>query len=69
MYSQYRPAKLREGADHPDPIVESQSLAGVMPPDPTYAHHLHKEVKKVCVRGSVMQSVDTECGIEWRAEM
>lgn len=25
---------------HPDPIVETASLAGVVPPDITYKHHL-----------------------------
>jgi len=24
LYAQYRPAKVHEGEDHPDPIVESQ---------------------------------------------
>lgn len=35
-----RPAKLREGKVHPDPIVETLSLAAVEPPDPNYQHTL-----------------------------
>lgn len=48
-----RPAKLCEGLPHPDPIVETQSLAGVMAPDITYTHHL-----EVC-RGGVFQHIST----------
>ena len=31
---------MAEGLPHPDPIVESQTLASVIPPDITYKHHL-----------------------------
>lgn len=31
---------MREGRSHPDPIVETASLAAVVPPDPTYQHSL-----------------------------
>ena len=41
LYSNYQPSRVREGKDHPDPIVETSSLAGVTPPEPTYQHHLH----------------------------
>jgi hypothetical protein len=34
------PAKVKEGKPHPDPIVESATLASVVPPDITYTHHL-----------------------------
>ena len=34
------PAKVKEGKPHPDPIVESATLASVVPPDITYSHHL-----------------------------
>ena len=34
------PAKVREGRDHIDVIVETSSLAGVSPPSPSYRHHL-----------------------------
>jgi hypothetical protein len=35
-----RPAKVQEGLPHPDPIVETATLASVSPPDITYQHHL-----------------------------
>ena len=35
-YKSYRPAKLRYGKDHPDPVVENSTLAAVAPPDITY---------------------------------
>ena len=41
LYSNYQPGRVREGKPHPDPIVETASLAGVAPPEPTYLHHLH----------------------------
>ncbi len=31
---------MREGRSHPDPIVETQSLGTVVPPDPHYQHHI-----------------------------
>ena len=34
-YDQYKPAKLSLGLPHPDPIVETLSLASVQPPDIT----------------------------------
>ena len=40
LYSNYRPARLVDGRPHPDPIVETASLAGVSPPEPQYLHHL-----------------------------
>lgn len=36
----HRPKKLREGKQHPDPVVETLSLAAVDPPDATYQHSL-----------------------------
>jgi hypothetical protein len=40
MFMEYRPAKLPFGAPHPDPVVETASLAAVEPPDVTYKLHL-----------------------------
>lgn len=42
LYSNYKPARSDRigGHPHPDPIVETASLAGVSPPEPSYAHHL-----------------------------
>ena len=39
-FTDYRPAKLGYGAPHPDPVVETASLAAVEPPDVTYELHL-----------------------------
>ena len=39
-FTDYRPAKLSYGAPHPDPVVETASLAAVEPPDVTYELHL-----------------------------
>lgn len=33
---EYKPAKLAIGRPHPDPVVETASLAAVEPPDITY---------------------------------
>ncbi|GBG72349.1 hypothetical protein CBR_g11926 [Chara braunii] len=35
-FTDYRPSKLAYGSPHPDPVVETASLAAVEPPDPTY---------------------------------
>ncbi|KAK9815574.1 hypothetical protein WJX72_006088 [[Myrmecia] bisecta] len=40
LYETYRPAKLEEGQPHPDPIVETASLASMQLPKVTYQHHL-----------------------------
>lgn len=39
-FSDYRPSKLSLGIDHPDPVVETASLAAVEPPDVTYVLHI-----------------------------
>ncbi|KAF5829652.1 hypothetical protein DUNSADRAFT_15693 [Dunaliella salina] len=57
LYAQYRPAKVREGFDHPDAIVESQSLAGVTPPDVTYKHHLKAEVRAQKLSNAQLETV------------
>ncbi len=40
IYATYRPAKVKEGTEHPDAIVETASLASVVPPEISYQHHL-----------------------------
>ena len=35
-YTPYKPAKLKYGLDHPDPVVENATLAAVAPPNITY---------------------------------
>jgi hypothetical protein len=39
-FAPYKPKKLGFGCDHPDPVVETTSLASVDPPDVTYQLHL-----------------------------
>lgn len=34
-YAAYKPAKLKFGVPHPDPVVENSSLAAIPPPDIT----------------------------------
>ena len=40
LAQEYRPAKLEFGKAHPDPVVETASLAAVEPPDIAYQLHL-----------------------------
>ena len=40
-YSVYKPAKLKFGVPHPDPVVENSSLAAVDPPDITCEFTCH----------------------------
>ncbi|XP_004509999.1 protein FORGETTER 1-like isoform X1 [Cicer arietinum] len=35
-FTDYRPPKVSIGPPHPDPVVETSSLAAVQPPEPTY---------------------------------
>lgn len=48
LYANYRPARLVGGHPHPDPIVETASLAGVSPPEPSYEHHLQVHLDSHC---------------------
>ncbi|KAK2722406.1 hypothetical protein QYM36_002818 [Artemia franciscana] len=43
-FSDYMPAKLKVGYRHPDPVVETASLASVEPPDVTYKLSLPYDV-------------------------
>ncbi|KAG9510530.1 Protein strawberry notch-like 1, partial [Fragariocoptes setiger] len=43
-YAEYMPSKLKIGLRHPDPVVETSSLATVIPPDITYRLNLPKKV-------------------------
>lgn len=42
-YSEYVPTKLKWGRKHPDPVVETSTLASVLPPDITYEIAIPKE--------------------------
>jgi hypothetical protein len=44
LFVSYSPAKLRGGKPHPAVIVESSSMAAVVPPDITYRPHLTAEI-------------------------
>ncbi|MDX6576470.1 MAG: hypothetical protein QOE96_2423 [Blastocatellia bacterium] len=44
LFVPYVPAKLRGGRPHPAVIVESASMAAVVPPDITYKPHLASEI-------------------------
>ncbi len=41
---EYKPAKLKIGCSHPDPVVESNSLMSVDPPELPYQESHHLEV-------------------------
>jgi hypothetical protein len=38
QFANYAPKFVKEGAPHPDPCVETSTLAAVAPPQPTYKH-------------------------------
>ena len=38
QFANYTPKFVKEGAPHPDPCVETSTLAAVAPPQPTYKH-------------------------------
>lgn len=40
-----RPPKLSIGPPHPDPVVETSSLAAVQPPEPTYDLEIGDELE------------------------
>lgn len=44
LFVPYTPARLKGGKAHPAPIVESASMAAVLPPEVTYRPHLSREI-------------------------
>ena len=44
LLQEYKPAKLKIGCPHPDPVVESNSLMSVDPPELPYQDHHHLQV-------------------------
>ena len=60
-FSDYRPAKLALGCDHPDPVVETASLAAVEPPDVTYELHLDDVVAAGLLSGLQLESIVYAC--------
>lgn len=57
MLQEYSPSKLEIGAAHPDPVVETASLAAVEPPDITYQLHLDDLVNGKLLSGLQLESV------------
>ncbi|KAK9808500.1 hypothetical protein WJX73_001795 [Symbiochloris irregularis] len=57
LYAQYRPARLREGQPHPDPIVETASLASIEPPVPKYKHHLQDIVTQNLISAAQLETI------------
>ena len=58
----YKPAKLSIGSIHPDPLVQSSSLAAVEPPDITYTIHLSpKLIQKGVLSSAQLETVTYAC--------
>eukprot|EP00877_Chromochloris_zofingiensis_P004683 jgi/Chrzof1/14215/Cz08g29230.t1 len=57
IYEKYRPARVTEGDDHPDIIVETASLASVQPPQPAYKHHLQSLLKSKALSNAQIETV------------
>lgn len=57
----YVPSKLHVGAAHPDPVVETASLAAVEPPDITYQLHLDDLIHDKLLSGLQLESIVYAC--------
>lgn len=57
----YVPSKLHIGAAHPDPVVETASLAAVEPPDITYQLHLEDLIQAKLLSGLQLESIVYAC--------
>ena len=57
MLSDCRPARVTEGQPHPDPIVETACLANVLPPAPTYRHHISSCVAKAQLSSAQIETI------------
>lgn len=58
---EYQPAKLDFGKPHPDPVVETASLASVEPPDITYQLHLDDLVASGGLSALQLESIVYAC--------
>ena len=54
-------AILQEGLAHPDPIVETLTLAAMCPPKPTYQHHLGAAVASGALSSLQLESIIYAC--------
>lgn len=55
------PSKLKIGAAHPDPVVETASLAAVEPPDISYQLHLDDLIEQRLLSGLQLESIVYAC--------
>ena len=60
-FMEYRPRKLEYGCPHPDPVVETASLAAVEPPDITHKLHLDDLVEACKLSGLQLESIVYAC--------
>ena len=61
-YSNYWPSKLKIGKPHPDPVVETASLASVEPPDVWYDLSLPEEtVNKAKLSALQLETITYSC--------
>lgn len=61
ILQEYMPAKLAFGLPHPDPVVETASLASVEPPDITYELHLDDLVASGGLSALQLESIVYAC--------
>lgn len=54
---EYKPWKLQIGVAHPDPVVETASLAAVEPPEITYQLHLQKQIDEGLLSALQLESI------------
>ncbi|MEW5318589.1 MAG: hypothetical protein WDW38_009802 [Sanguina aurantia] len=61
IYTNYLPLKVQDkfpsARPHPDPIVETSSLSGVVPPNITYQHHLEEDVVSGRISNAQLETV------------
>ncbi|KAK9865736.1 hypothetical protein WJX84_001418, partial [Apatococcus fuscideae] len=62
-FEEYKPAKLKIGCPHPDPVVESNSLMSVDPPELPYQeiHHLQEQCDEGLLSGLQLESIFYAC--------
>jgi P-loop containing NTP hydrolase pore-1 len=61
VLQEYRPAKLDFGVPHPDPVVETASLASVEPPDISYRLQLDDLVASGGLSALQLESIVYAC--------
>ncbi|KAK9794625.1 hypothetical protein WJX73_001066 [Symbiochloris irregularis] len=60
-FSDYHPSKLSLGIQHPDPVVETASLAAVEPPDVHYQLHIDDVIQAGLLSGLQLESIVYAC--------